>query len=87
MCEEAVIYTSVCAEAIDFINEDAHDLRDMYAYVCEDGRLEFKYAVHKGDGSIIRGVVRVFFAGLVYECCSASAPGCGGVAQRGHNGK
>ncbi len=85
VCGEAVVYTSVCAESIGGITQDAHGFRGMCAYVCEDGRPEFEDGVHKGNGSIVRGVIRVFLVGLVYECCGAGAPGCRGVAEPGHD--
>ena len=87
MCGETVVYASVGAESVGGVTEDAQGFRGVCAYVCEDGCPEFEDAVHECDGSIVRGVVRVFFVGLVYECGGTGAPGCGGVAESGHDGE
>jgi hypothetical protein len=85
LCGQAIVDVAVGAESVSGVAEDPLRLRRMGSDCGEDRCPDLKYAVHEGNGSVVRRVVWVGFIGFVYEFYGANAPFPMCVALFGHS--
>ena len=72
------------SESICGVTKSALGFRCLDADASEDGCPYFEYAIHEGDGSVVRRVVWVDFVGIVYLICGANSPFLSRVTMFGH---
>ena len=84
MCGETIIYVSAGVESVRGVLEQLLGLRRLSSCSGEDGRPYLEYAIHEGNGSVVRRGVWVGFVGFVCQFCAANAPFLCHIAMIGH---
>jgi hypothetical protein len=85
VCGHAIVYVSVGAESVRGVAEYPLGLPRVCSDSGEDGSPYLEYAIHEGNGSVVRRVVWVSFVGFVYKFRGTNAQFPRRVAIFGHN--
>ena len=84
MCRQAIVDVAVGSESVSGVAEDPLGICRPSSDCGEDGCPDLKYAVHEGNGFVVRRAVWVCFIGFVYEFCGGNAPFPRCVTMFGH---